>query len=162
MEDNIRPNNKGFTLVEMIVTIVILGILLAILIPGMFRYIEKAKDKQLLVNATSTYKALQAELLLEYSKPDANLEIIVMTYERKMGWTNDDISDIPVGAKAIMVLSGNKDVDTVFEEQGFGNFINPKTGEIEAMLYIENGKYVTYPKYTGWGEAKDFNGVIIE
>ena len=61
-----------------------------------------------------------------------------------------------------MVLSGNKDVDTVFEEQGFGNFINPKTGEIEAMLYIENGKYVTYTKYTGWGEAKDFNGVIIE
>ena len=35
--------NKGFTLVEMIVEIVIIGILLAILVPGMFKYIQKAK-----------------------------------------------------------------------------------------------------------------------
>ena len=33
--------NKGFTLVEMIVVIVIIGILLAILVPGMFKYIQK-------------------------------------------------------------------------------------------------------------------------
>lgn len=39
---NLKKDKKGFTLVEMIVVIVIIGILLAILIPGMFRYIDNA------------------------------------------------------------------------------------------------------------------------
>ncbi|MDY2653138.1 MULTISPECIES: type IV pilin protein [Eisenbergiella] len=39
----LKNDKKGFTLVGMIV--VIIGILLAILVPGMFKYIDKAKDK---------------------------------------------------------------------------------------------------------------------
>lgn len=49
--ERLKKDKKGFTLVEMIVVIVIIGILLAILVPGMFKYIQKAKDKQILVNA---------------------------------------------------------------------------------------------------------------
>lgn len=54
--------NKGFTLTEMIVTIVIIGILLSILVPGLFKYIEKAKDRQFMVNARSAYRII-------FSKP---------------------------------------------------------------------------------------------
>ena len=46
MLKSIRKENDGFTLVEMIVVIVILSILLAILIPGLISFIDKAKDKQ--------------------------------------------------------------------------------------------------------------------
>ena len=57
--ERLKKDKKGFTLVEMIVVIVIIGILLAILVPGMFKYIQKAKDKQILVNARTAYLDIQ-------------------------------------------------------------------------------------------------------
>ena len=54
---------KGFTLVEMIVVIVIIGILLAILVPGLFKYIKKAKDQQALIECRAVVTAAQAEAL---------------------------------------------------------------------------------------------------
>ena len=53
--ERLKKDKKGFTLIEMIVVIVILGILLAILVPGMIKYIDKAKDKQIMVNAHAAY-----------------------------------------------------------------------------------------------------------
>ena len=38
-----RKDNKGFTLVELIVVLVILAILAAILVPALLGYIDKAK-----------------------------------------------------------------------------------------------------------------------
>ena len=51
--------NKGFTLVEMIVVIVIIGILLAIIGAGMFRYIQKAKEQQAIVECRTVVTAAQ-------------------------------------------------------------------------------------------------------
>ena len=60
--------NKGFTLVEMIVVIVILGILLAILVPGLFKYIKKAKDQQAIIECRAVVTAAQALALELYGK----------------------------------------------------------------------------------------------
>ena len=52
--------NKGFTLVEVIVILVILAILAAVLIPSLTTYIDKAKEKQITGNARAALVATQA------------------------------------------------------------------------------------------------------
>ena len=55
-----KKNNKGFTLVEMIVVMIILTVLAAILIPGLLGWIDEAKGKQYILSARSVYMAVQA------------------------------------------------------------------------------------------------------
>ena len=40
---NLKKNNKGFTLVELIVVIAILGVLMAVLVPQYIQYVEKSR-----------------------------------------------------------------------------------------------------------------------
>jgi len=55
----LKKENKGFTLVELIVVLVILAILAAILVPGLLGYIDEAKRKQEVIDAKSLRTAIQ-------------------------------------------------------------------------------------------------------
>ena len=63
-----KNNNKGFTLVELIVVLVILAILAAILVPALLGYIDKAREKQVTTNAEAAYVAAQATWTEAYGK----------------------------------------------------------------------------------------------
>ena len=63
-----RRNDKGFTLVELIVVLVILAILAAILVPALLGYIDKAREKQVTTNAEAAYVAAQARATEYYGK----------------------------------------------------------------------------------------------
>ena len=66
-----KRNDKGFTLVELIVVLVILAILAAILVPALLGYIDKAKEKQITTNAEAAYVAAQAVMTERYGKGNA-------------------------------------------------------------------------------------------
>lgn len=76
-----KKNNKGFTLVELIVVLVILAILAAILVPALLGYIDRAREKQYVLNAKSALTAAQAELSSLYgankSATDVNSVVAV-------------------------------------------------------------------------------------
>lgn len=72
-------NNKGFTLVELIVVLVILAILAAFTIPAMLGFVEDAKGKAAIAEAREVYVAAQA-IATEVSVNDpknVNLEEIM-------------------------------------------------------------------------------------
>ncbi len=66
-----KNDNKGFTLVELIVVLVILAILAAILVPALLGYIDEAKQKQIVLNGKSVYTAAQAVSSELYAKSTA-------------------------------------------------------------------------------------------
>lgn len=63
-----KKNNKGFTLVELIVVLVILAILAAILVPALLGYIDKAREGQYAEEAHSILVAAQGYETEQYAK----------------------------------------------------------------------------------------------
>lgn len=53
-----KSNKKGFTLVELVVVIAIIGVLAAILVPSMMGYVKKSRLKTANSNAKSAYNAI--------------------------------------------------------------------------------------------------------
>ena len=112
---NLKKDKQGFTLIEMIVVIVIIGILLAILVPGMFKYIERAKNKQIEVNARNAYITAQILIADEYSKKTPAYSAV----------TGDAIRD-------------QSEVDGKI-----GMVFKDSNGKITSFKYCESGKVAT-------------------
>lgn len=62
MNKKIKKNKKGFTLVEMIVVIAIIGVLAAMMVPSLLGYITKANTSNNKAAATQLARAVQTSL----------------------------------------------------------------------------------------------------
>lgn len=150
--ERLKKDKKGFTLVEMIVVIVIIGILLAILVPGMFKYIQKAKDKQILVDARTAYLDVQMAAQEAYGVNGITGANVEAAFE-------DQIKNIS-GTKVVEVTAGTGSTTTVkvtvdVPENGKVTVtdIDSETGKVKSMTYVRGDREITMTDEV-WGEVK--------
>lgn len=66
-------NNKGFSLIELIVVVAIMAVLVGVLAPAYLRYVEKARKQTCYYNMDNVVREMQ---LLAYSDPDFMEELV--------------------------------------------------------------------------------------
>ena len=131
--NNLKKNeNKGFTLVELIVVLVILAILAAILVPALLGYIDRAKEQQIVLNARSCYTAAQAELSSMYGTGTAptadNMKETAPHGERII-----ETADVP---KCEGLVVGVKKADATNDKKGHNAYT------VIYVEYTEGGKTI--------------------
>lgn len=92
---------KGFTLVEMIVVLVIIAILAAITIPALLKYIDKAREKQIVINARTAYLAAETAVSEAYAANTSG----VAGQTLKFGDTDQGPGEVISNAEALTGLS---------------------------------------------------------
>ncbi|MDD6039416.1 MAG: type II secretion system protein [bacterium] len=70
---NKSKEEKGFTLVELIVVLVIIAILAAILVPSLLKYIDTAKGKQASIDARTAYLGIQTAVTEQYATKPSDI-----------------------------------------------------------------------------------------
>ena len=135
----------GFTLVEMIVVLVIIAILAAITIPALLKYIDKARDKQILIDMRSVCMATQSAMTEAYATD--NLK----------STKGNEISDYFVAYKSgtdaqkkyyqeIVDLAGVSSLEN--NKSSFGAYVDNE-GILSLLIYKDgNGKVAFYFRET--------------
>ncbi|MDK2942547.1 MAG: type pilus assembly protein PilA [Acetobacterium sp.] len=155
-------NNKGFTLVEIIVVLVVLAVLAAFTIPTMLGFVEDAKGKALIAEAREIYVAAQATAT-EYIATDPDMT------DKKLGSSTDQSADGLLSSQRVtkeknlepasqtmknylgddIALDDNKDGWTVVMDTN-NNKHSTSTGKVATVTYKKDGYKVTL---TAGGDA---------
>lgn len=118
-----KADNKGFTLVEIIVVLVILAILMAALVPSMIGFVKEAQGKAYVTEARSAYVALQSKVTEEYAMNNSFSDTGKYAGDISGGsLANIMEGSFTSGAKVSYSLSGSK---------------------VTSMVYTVNGKTIT-------------------
>ena len=148
-----KNNNKGFTLVELIVVLVILAILAAILVPALLGYIDRAREKQYVLNAKSYMTAAQAELSSLYGEGATPGDLV--TRKATVHTTADvkGAADADKGVKSVIVYTGQGTGTNGTAETAVAEKKNHACFTIVGMEYQEGDKTL-YFNGSAWVETK--------
>lgn len=116
-----KKNNKGFTLMELLIVIAIIVVLVAIAIPVFNAQLEKAREATDMANIRAAYAEVSAELIMNEDATEQTVEAVQTkaNWQVKDGATTVEIGGQDVEAKvkdATWTIGPNDDNDAVVIE----------------------------------------------
>ena len=139
-----RENKKGFTLVELIVVLVILAILAAMLVPALLGWIDKAREKQYVLEARNIVIAAQTIADEAYAAGEKN----------PSGYLGGKLTTVAkiADATSIDTLTTNLSTDTTADETHHADYT---ISSVSSLVFTANGKKVTCKMTNGaWDITK--------
>ncbi len=133
MKKLIKKDQKGFTLVEVIVVLVILAIMAAVLIPSLIGYIDKSRQNTVVSETRSIVTAVQTLASEKYAKQNDS-STTVYTLGTVVGTTVILYNDIET-------LCEIEDLDTKLSG------VTITGGKVTALKYSSGGFTCDYPGY---------------
>ena len=135
-----KKNNKGFTLVELIVVLVILAILAAILVPALLGWIDKAREKSVTTNAEAAYVAAQGLVTEQYGTYANPSSTSIATKAGKTTFSSaiDELADIEesfeVDYKLVASYKSASPKKNMYKIGTFA-YYSPKAGKVATWDY---------------------------
>ena len=81
--NEMHNKNEGFTLVELIIVVAIMGVLIALLAPAYARHVEKSRETVDIANVRSAYAEIMAEVIDEDA---SNIVKVVKLKQKRDDW----------------------------------------------------------------------------
>lgn len=105
-----KLNKKGFTIVELVIVIAVIGILSAVLIPTFSNLTEKANDSAAIQESANEYKLYLSEIAAKGEEAPENLLFVVYN------GTNVKALVLLEGSEYTVLKANNKNVTTFDKE----------------------------------------------
>lgn len=163
-------NQKGFTLVELIVVLVILAILAAMLVPALTGYIDKANNQKIVATTRQVVMAAQTEVSEAYGQNALEAGIItiaeggVLSNKKATNTATTTVDEVPVKGKDIVELAEVGEWDGTGSKYKLKNSITnivinyDKDGNVTTVELTQNNKTCHYQKGGVTGTHTYVNG----
>lgn len=147
--NEMHNKNEGFTLVELIIVVAIMGVLIALLAPAYARHVEKSRETVDIANVRSAYAEIMAEVMDEDA---SNIVKIVKLKQKRDDWQafdpvviagkthyksekdTDNWKGIPV-ANGECEVSYNEETGILFDWKGTGKDSSDTTIDFNEDLH---------------------------
>ena len=121
--NEMHNKNEGFTLVELIIVVAIMGVLIALLVPVYARHVEKSRETVDIANVRSAYAEIMAEVMDEDDWQAFDPVVIAGKHITKA-------REIPITGRKFLLQMGNVRCLTM-RQRGF--FL---TGKAQAKIHL--------------------------
>lgn len=148
MKNELKLNNKGFSLVELIVVIAIMAILVGVLAPSVLGQLDKAKiskDKQTIETVVTAVATAYADQTVTSGKPTSTASVTAVTFGTS--WTSYTGTGVETSfAGAVQSIVGYTEValeSNEYSGQSVTIELNTVTGKVTAKVTGSSGTEFT-------------------